>query len=101
MPLKYFKHMKTYDGVLESSFMFFMQVSNACLLKGSSAKQFTLLQTSYFGPEWVEVHIFDPLSLVSFRGILGPSEPNDTLPHPIPTQTMGLKQSWLVGGGSL
>ena len=28
MPLKYFKHMKTYDGIMESSFMFFMQVSN-------------------------------------------------------------------------
>jgi len=30
MPLKYFKHMKTYDGVLESSFMFFMQLTVIC-----------------------------------------------------------------------
>ena len=28
MPLKYFKHKKTYDGVLESSFMFGMQVNS-------------------------------------------------------------------------
>jgi len=30
MPLKYFKHMKTYDGIMESSFMFFMQLTVIC-----------------------------------------------------------------------
>ena len=51
MPLKYFKHMKTYDGVLESSFMFFMQVSNPSILKGTPAKNhcaILLLELGHF-----------------------------------------------------
>ena len=56
-------------------------------LKGSSAKKFTFLQTSYFGLEWgvrgVQNILWYPLHFF-WGGMFGPSEPND----PIPTQNM-------------
>ena len=44
MPLKYFKHMKTYDGIMESSFMFFMQVPNVPTDKSTRSDKINLLR---------------------------------------------------------
>ena len=54
MPLKYFKHMKTYDGIMESSFMFFMQVPTDKSTRSDQLITTLVDGDLQFDPNWPE-----------------------------------------------